>query len=268
LSGWTALVLGVVLPLSACNWNANLGSIGDGPGSVLWKATFETGDLSEWSREGPDHGGAYVDNPTNAGPRLTSSMPHRGRWAAEFVVVPNASKSSVSYLYRQQPSPRAAYYSAWFYVPGNIAVPVGGFLSLSHFRGNTAADGTGIMYAAWDINLYTMVNGLLAAQMYDFKENDTQQTPPVMPFPTDQWVQLEVFMAKATPTDASTPTGRITVWQDGVQILDRQDVATVMSDFLQWDVGGTSNNLQPSPSSIYLDDAAISVARLGPDSTL
>jgi hypothetical protein len=259
-----ALLVAAVLPLAACNWNANLGSIGDGPGTVLWKATFEPGNLSEWVAD--RQGGTFVDNFSSVAPMAISSMSHHGKWSAEIVIVPTPSKASISYLYRQEPSPAQGYYSAWFYVPGTIAVPLGAYLSLCHFRGSTTPDGTGI-YAAWDINLYTMSNGLLAAQMYDFKDNDTQQTIPI-PFPTDQWVQLEVFISKATPNDASPPTGRITVWQNGVQILDRDGVATVASDFLQWDVGGTSNNISPDPTTIYVDDAAISVARLGPNSTL
>jgi len=190
-------------------------------------------------------------------------MAHHGSYGAEIVVIPTPGMSSVSYLYRRQPTPPAAYYSAFFYVPGTIYVPPGSYLSLCHFRSSTTPDGTGV-YAAWDINLYTQANGSLAAQMYDFK-TDTPQSPPVVAFPTDQWVQLEVYLAKAVPTDAGTPTGGIAVWQDGKPILDRQNIATVQSSYLEWDVGGTSINIQPDPISIYVDDAAISLSRLGPD---
>ena len=51
-------------------------------------------------------------------------------------------------------------------------------------------------------------------------------------------------------------------------ILDRPAMQTVATDWLQWDVGGASDNLLPSPSMVYLDDAAISLVRLGPDTLL
>lgn len=262
---WTALT-GVALSGAACNWNANLGSVGDGPASLLWKATFERGDLSEWTAG--NLGGTDVAN-TSSSPTVAFGSFHHGNGShsAEIVIVPTLGMTSISYLYRQQPSPPAAYYSAWFYVPGNIAVPVGAYLSLVHFRGSKTPDGTEL-YAAWDINLYTQANGLLAAQLYDFKDTDTQQSPPVIAFPTDEWVQLEVFLSKAVPTDAGTPTGKIAVWQNGQLILERQGVSTVMNDFLEWNVGGTSNSISPIPASIYLDDAAISLVRLGPNASL
>ncbi len=62
--------------------------------------------------------------------------------------------------------------------------------------------------------------------------------------------------------------GHVTVWQNGTMILDRTGVATVANDWLQWEVGGASDDLSPSPSVVYVDDAAISLVRLGPDALL
>jgi hypothetical protein len=267
------LLLGVTLPGVACNWNANLGTIGDGSASLLWKSTFEVGNFSEWV--GDQQGGTSVENFSNIEPSVISGMAHHGSWSAEIVVVPMEGTSSVTYLFRQQPSPQAAYYSAWFFVPTNIAVPVGSYLSLVHFKGSKTPDGMQL-YPAWDVNLYQLADGQLAAQMYDFKGDDTQQNTPgqpqqglsPVPFPTGVWVQLEVYLAKAAATDAGTPTGSIRVWQNGTLILDRENLATVMNDYLQFDVGAASNNIYPDPTSIYVDDAAISLVQLGPNSTL
>ena len=71
-----------------------------------------------------------------------------------------------------------------------------------------------------------------------------------------KWVHFEIFYRKAA--DA---TGRITIWQDGVQILDHANVATAPTDLLQWDVGGGSNDIAPSPATVYFDDATISLTR-------
>jgi hypothetical protein len=71
-------------------------------------------------------------------------------------------------------------------------------------------------------------------------------------------VHFEIMIRKAT--DA---TGRVTIWQDDVMIIDLQGVATASSDWMQWDAGASSTDLSPATASIYVDDATISLERLG-----
>jgi hypothetical protein len=80
-----------------------------------------------------------------------------------------------------------------------------------------------------------------------------------VPVPFDTWVQFEVYFVKAT-----NATGRVAVYQNGTLILDREGLATVTNDWLQWDAGGACDALTSSPSTIYIDDATISTLRLGP----
>ena len=63
---------------------------------------------------------------------------------------------------------------------------------------------------------------------------------------------------------AADATGHITVWQDGAQILDVANALTAPTDWVQWDAGGGSNDLAPSPAVVYFDDATISLSRVGP----
>ena len=112
------------------------------------------------------------------------------------------------------------------------------------------------------MNLTQPVPGTLYAQLYDFSDQiNTGQV--IAKFPTDQWVQLEVFVSKST-----AKKGRITVWQNGTLILDVQDVETILNanDSFQWCVGGASTALAPPlPIRVYVDDAAISTVQLGPN---
>jgi hypothetical protein len=239
----------------ACEKRADLGSIGDGPASVLWRGTFEPGDLSEWTGDG--EGGTYTQN-ASVKPSAISAMAHGGRYAGMVAIAPTASMVSTSYLFRNQPSPAAGYYSAWFYVPSSTTV--GSWLSLTHFSGSQTGDGKNL-FAIWDVNLYTLPGGGLAAQLYDYvNQVNLQQTNPV-PVPLDTWVQIEVFLSKA-----SDLSGEVAVWQGGALILQRSGVATVSNDWMQWDLGGASSDILPSPTYVYLDDAAISLIRLGPGS--
>ena len=80
-----------------------------------------------------------------------------------------------------------------------------------------------------------------------------------MNIPVGRWWQLEVYVVKAP--DA---TGRVTVWQDGVQVIDAPNVPTTYSDDFQWSVDSYSRALDPSRATIYVDDAAISTSRIGP----
>jgi hypothetical protein len=246
-----AAVAVAALVAPACQRRVDLGDIGDGAASLLWSATFERGDLSEWLGDG--QGGKFAEN-TTVDPLPTTVTAHGGRYAGLVTLSPSASMTSTNYLFRDQPSPSAAYYSAWFYVPSTITVSV--WLSLTHFRGSMTADGNNL-YALWDVNLYPRPGGGLAAQLYDYTTQINYRQPVPVVFPVDTWVQVEVYLAKAT--DAS---GQITVWQDGIPIFNRPGV-TVLNDWVQWDAGGASDELTPSPAAIYLDDAAISTTRLG-----
>jgi hypothetical protein len=254
LPSWLGVLsfISVAVGAVSCNQRVDLGEIGDGSASLLWSATFERGDLSEWMGDGL--GGSFSENTTLVA-TPTTTMAHSGQYAGMITLSPSFSMTSTNYLFRNAPSPPAAYYSAWFYVPSTIKVNA--WLSLSHFRQSQGNN----LSALWDVNLYPRPDGTLAAQLYDYVNRINSVQPYPVAFPVDTWVQLEVFLSKSTG-----PGGRISVWQDGTLIFDRHG-STVLNDWVQWDVGGASDPyLLPSPATLYLDDAAISTARLGPGS--
>jgi hypothetical protein len=233
--------------LAACRQSADLGEIGDGGASLLWQATFEGGDLSEWTSGG--NGGTRVEN-APAAPTVTDQVAHGGRYAGVATIAPALGMDSLNYFYLRQPSPREAYYGAWFFVPSSITV--GSWLSLIHFRGSSDGDPTNLT-GIWDVNLYTLPTGDLAAQLGDFVSTfNLRQTLPV-PVPRDTWVHFEVLFRKAADL-----TGRVAVWQDGALILDRAGVVTAPSPLVVWEVGAGSDELEPTPAAVYVDDLTIS----------
>jgi hypothetical protein len=242
-----------VLAAAACERNVHLGAIGDGGATVLWRATFEPGNLSEWNGDG--NGGVIVSN-APASPSATNAMAHSGSYAGLSSIAPALGMDSLNYFYRREPSPPEGYYSAWFYIPSTFAVR--SWLSLHHFRASANAAGTN-PFPTWDLNLVPMFGGSgLQAQVFDFVGVvNTPQSNPI-PVPTDTWVHFEVFLRKA-----SDLTGRVAVWQDGVLIVDRINVATAPSSWMEWSVGAATDNIAPSSAIVYIDDAAISLSRLG-----
>jgi hypothetical protein len=81
-----------------------------------------------------------------------------------------------------------------------------------------------------------------------------------MTVPFNQWVHFEMFLRKA-----QDKTGEISIWQDGEQIISVQGVETVQkNDWMQWNVGASTANIDPTPALLYIDDAVISLSRVGP----
>ncbi len=76
-----------------------------------------------------------------------------------------------------------------------------------------------------------------------------------------RWVHIEAFLKQS---DAGT--GRFTVWQDGVQIFDFTGITTKYPGGRQdWSVNAYGDGINPSSVVTYIDDAAISTIRIGPN---
>ena len=245
-------VVGAAIVDIGCSREVHLGSIGDAAATILWSATFEPGDLSEWTGDGLGE----VDANIAAMPAVTTDVTHNGHYAGKTTVKPPApGVDSINYFSRLQPSPGEAYYGAWVYIAPGFAV--GTWLSVVHFRCSYTGDSTNT-FPTWDINLYPQPDGSLTAQLYNYVTGkDLQQTNPIA-VPIGSWVHFEVFLKKT-----SDATGQFKVWQDDVEILDAEGVVTAQTDWMEWSVGGASNNVSPSPGLVYIDDATISVTRLG-----
>jgi hypothetical protein len=236
----------------ACGRDVNLGALADQPDNLLWTATFERGDLLEWSGDG--QGGADLAN-IGVAPSVTTEVAHTGRYAGKATVIPASGTESVNYFVRQEPSPARAYYGAWFFIAPIFSVK--SWLSIIHFRGSHTGDGQDA-YPIWDINLYPRTDGTLVAHLYSFASNTNVEESTPVRVPIGQWVHFEVFFDKA-----SDPTGSIVVWQDGAPIIEANGIATVETAWLEWGVGGSSNSIAPAPGVLYVDDATISVSRMG-----
>lgn len=233
---------------------------GDGrAGIVLWSADFETDDLSQWNAD--REGGIYQESALQTA-SIIASPTHGGGHAAKITITPPSNTMPcVNYIYRQAPTPPGVYYGVWVFLPHSYVVPE--YLNLIHFAGSTTNDDSALV-SIWDVDIQSQADGSLSAYLFRFPvSNFTQglrydQSVPI-PMPIGQWVHFEVFFHRAT-----TPIGAIAVWQDGVLIFDVAQVATAPTDFVRWNVGGASATISPSPADVFIDDAAITTARLGP----
>ena len=165
--------------------------------------------------------------------------------------------TSFSYLFREQPSPPEAYYGAWFFIP---ASPAGQILAQPapfrlppkrRRRGHYARSGTSTSTRA--------PTATLIAHLYDSAAmaNFDQANPVPVPVATVGPLR--------DPRTARRPTrrGASRSGRTASQILDHRERGDRADGLVQWDAGGGSNDIAPSPATVYFDDATISLSRVG-----
>ncbi len=255
-------------PLSPPNAPSNDG--------LLWRAGLEGGDVSEWS---------FVAISGDASAQVSSQQAHTGSKSLELQIR-NADGSGVSPGVRMEKHngipgyggatnlPDEAYYSVYYYFPETVSQS-GWFWNVFQWKKAYITDsGQQSRYPVWVVNVDGDRSGhmrfLLSKAVDDNNHYDPEGVEvrqSAIDVPAGRWVHLECFYRWSLE-----PKGRITCWQDGVKIWDVIGVRTDMSydyeqDPRQWSVDNYAADLNPSTVSIWVDDAAISLTRLGPDWT-
>jgi hypothetical protein len=230
--------------------------------TIIWKASHETGDISEWQQ----HGG-FIHQGQSAYFSIVSPFARSGKYAVALTIDTEGASNSGSfaaYLFFWDQLPGDAYYySAWYYIPAGTQPQLWWniFQWKSTYNGNT--DDSVPMYI---IDILEQPNGQLALHLVyrpDINEKiDYRQNKKTVP--TDQWFHIEAYYRKAVDQ-----TGQVIVWQDGEELINLSDVQTTMKDnTVYWSVNHYTDFILPNPSTIFIDDAVISTERIGPDYTL
>jgi len=216
---------------------------------MLWYAGHEAGDTSDWDADGC--GGAFDDAPAGSAIGRVA----RGGQYGLAMRVPNLNTglSIGTRLFRwcEAQQHEALYYSAWYFIPQHVTV--------NHWWGIMEWKSPGSFNQKFMLNVRNRPTG----QMYLTLERGMDSgggawSQSVKDLPVAQWVHLEAYYKKTTDT-----SGRITVWQDGTQILDVGNVATANSADLRWAVINYGQDTRRSNLRIFVDDVAISMRRLG-----
>jgi hypothetical protein len=244
---WPLALLSAAVALPACNSRLNLGS------SILWSARHETGNLSEWTEGGK--GGTQTDPPTTS-VAISTDFAHSGRYSVKLT---NGAVSMYeeANLWRQDAYPAAAYYSAWFYLPR--AYQTSDDWSIMQFQVPTTGD-SDVLGQLLDIDLRSLPSGDLILSIYDHRPAYLRSpTPdPAILVPVGQWFQIEAFYR-----NVDDDTGELAVWLDGQLNYDLHRPFG-SNGTVYWTVGSKTEGLSPAESVIYLDDAAVSLARVTP----
>jgi hypothetical protein len=249
MNRWTE---GIALALAAstigggCSTHVNIGN------SLLWSARHETGDFTEWTAG--SQGGFSADTPDTA-VTISTDVAHSGTHSAKLS---NGAPTTyeTARLWRQDDFPQEAFYSAWFYLPQAFQTTVD--WTIMQFRVPGTGDG-GLEGLLIDVDLRSLPGGDLILDIYDHRAPYLRSPTayPAIPVPIAQWFQVEVFYR-----NVGDDSGQLTLWLNGQLNYDLHRPFG-LSSTTYWSICSSTEGLSPTQSDLYVDDAAVSLVRVG-----
>jgi hypothetical protein len=240
--------------VSAGEWQcSNGGGTSDGgtphvpsptdPVTLPWAARFEE-NFCDYEKVA---GFCYGDQPY-----VSVTEPHHsGRFAAAFKVI--GAEMHQTRCVRQGVFPESAYYGAWYFIPEALK-DVEVVWNLWHFQARDTVDEP--HYDLWDINL---VKGAQAGdwelEIYDRlapPNANTYRSAEHRPIPFGRWFHIALFLKRAADS-----SGKVVLYQDGVQLFEQTNLKSDVSKLTQWYVGNWAEKATPEDSTLYVDDVSI-----------
>lgn len=238
--------------------------------SILWSTGNEGGTTDDWD-------GIWISGEAHS--TIVDSPTHSGDFANALTIIDadgSGTSPGVRMTYQgrglaasDDPAnlPTEAYYSAWYLVPQTATVD---WWNIFQWKAGYDDGGGRTARALYWHDLDDYGDEL-------FLELQTRVTPDgewvegwaetlavsPAPVPVGEWFHLESYFRWDTAGN-----GQITTWLDGVEIWDVTGITTEFDwpfDVYkrEWTVNNYANRTQPSALTLYVDDAALSLARLG-----
>jgi hypothetical protein len=224
-------------------------------GGFFWSTGFETGDLSELQAN--DFGGFVRQG--NGAYWLTNSPAHSGNYSAALTIdtsqySPTGAHAAYLFFWKELPE-QAYYYSAWYYIPSNVR-PIG-YWNLWQWK-STNDGNSDNSQRIFSVGARVQGNGLGLYMVQRLPNGENFNYYQVRNIPLDQWFHIEGYYQQALE-----PAGQVIVWQDGEEVFRVDNAQTVLSDLsVDWSVNNYSDQIMPSPCTIYVDDIAIGKQRI------
>lgn len=217
---------------------------------IIWAADHSTGDMSQWYESGG--GGEF--NSGGGVSRVSTAVSRSGRHAAELRLSNVQGDQGVRLFRWQEPRQHSdLYYSTWYYFPERYVAP--NWWNVFQFKSKTSSRND----AFFQLNVGNRADGQMHFYLYDWQRRRSYPQSTVN-IPVGRWFQVEVYYKSR-----GDQTGQVTVWQDGVELFNVNDVQTRYPDGdTQWSVNNYTDSIKPDPAVTYVDDALISKIRVGP----
>ena len=221
---------------------------------VIWAADYESGDASQWfapGYSGEPGGGEFDSGAAYSWPVL--GFAHGGSWS-QALEITNPPESGVRmFRWFETRVYQSLFYSVWYYFPANYSIP--NYWNVQQWKSKTPNRND----AFFCLDVGNRPDGSMYFYLYNWQTR-TSYEQSITNVPVGQWVHLEAFYQSTADY-----SGRVTVWQDGIQLFDVANAQTRYPDGdTEWSINNYSDGVWPTPAIIYIDDAAISSFRLAP----
>ena len=229
---------------------------------IVWSADHETEDVSQWTADMAGH----VVNDDGGVVEISDAYAHSGRHAlllsAPADPAPGALEGG-AHIVRRGLMPSSAYYSAWYLIPEPYTTE--SYWSVMQFAVDDPEIASGLA-AGVDLTLRSLPDGQLVLELFDHPQERLHTPiaypPPIVPI--GRWFLLEVHF-RALAGESGSP---LSVWLDGREVYRSDDQSTASPDVLLFVVCSVALRGTPRPLQLYVDDAAISLSRIGPSGAL
>jgi hypothetical protein len=104
----------------------------------------------------------------------------------------------------------------------------------------------------FDIDVHSIEGEGMRLRIYEHNDIGWITEPAALEIPVGAWVHVEADLV-ATPSES----GRLTVRQDGVEVLDTGLRATLPDQRVKFFVGTASYSVEPVPARVFIDDVGI-----------
>ena len=221
---------------------------------------METGDLSQWTRNGT-RGGSFDSGDCLRPPNgVSTEVAHSGRYAMKMTInVADDESGCRQFRHQESRSGETFYYGAWYYLP----TYVGAFDYWNIFQFKSETDSRNDPFWVLDLlprssggqlKLRLRWKGTVAGPFERDRSTGTKTFEQrAASVPVRRWFHVEVYLKQASDFG-----GRVTVWQDGKRLYDMVGVKTKYAGGDQrWSVNNYSDGLRPSLATLFVDDATV-----------
>jgi hypothetical protein len=218
---------------------------------VLWSANHDAGNMGEWYLNGC--GGEFNSGVSQS--VASTDVALSGSHSAKMTIGTPSAPESGARLFRwcESRSNQELYYSVWYFFPKHYIAPNWWNMFQWKSRNATRNDPFYILNVG-----NSGAGGAMRFYLYDWQRKRSH-AQGVMDVPVGRWFQVEAFYRCAA--DGS---GRVLFWQDGQLLFDVAGESTRYGDGnCEWSVTNYSDLVDPDPTTVYVDDAAIGLSRIG-----
>ncbi len=250
---------------------------------ILWYADHEEGSLVDWDLGGGPNAGGGIFN--TGGDQVEASasddVAHSGRFSAKARITgafqsQNGNRAVRLMRWTNKPWDQGgdffrspAYYSTWMYIPeaydpGKDAPwdpGDGGWWNVFQFKSD---DANGVSQPMFSMNIEMNEDGQMVPYLWSAQEEKSYAPKTEIAITPGKWVHIEAYY-KSSPNN----NGRITLYQDGEQIIDVKNVQTVLpggDEAAVWGIGNYTDHIDggavDGEATIYFDDSVVSTTRI------